>query len=195
MLVEDVMTEHPVTVRPDTGVKAALTKLAFVGITAVPVVDAEGRVCGIVSEADFIGEVIDDPRAHERPITVRPLTPARTVEDVYTRDPITVRPHDDVTAVVDLMTTKGFKSLPVVDDRHRLVGMVSRSDVVRALARDDEVIAKDISRLFADLGHPDWHVRVVSGIVDVLGPDDAGQRSLAHTLSRTVPGVVEVRVG
>lgn len=194
MLVQDVMTEHPITVSADTSVKAALTKLAFVGITALPVVDDGGRLCGIVSEADFIGDVIDDPRAHERPITMRPLTPARIVDDVYTREPVSVRPHDDVTVVVDLMTVKGFKSLPVVDERHRLVGMISRSDVVRALARDDDAIAHDIGRLFADLGHPGWRVEVVGGVVEVSGPEDAGEHSLAHALSRTVPGVVEVRV-
>jgi CBS domain-containing protein len=194
MLVKDVMTEHPVSVTPGTGVKGALTKLAFVGVTALPVVDDEGRLCGIVSEADFIGEVIDDPRAHERPVTMRPLEPARTVEDVYTRTPVTVRPHDDVTAVVEVMTSKGFKSLPVVDDQQRLLGMISRSDVVRALARDDDAITKDIARLLTELGHPDWSVHVVSGVVDITGPADTGQRSLAHALARTVPGVVEVRI-
>jgi hypothetical protein len=72
--------------------------------------------------------------------------------------------------------------------------MISRSDVVRALARDDDVIAQDISRLFADLDHTDWTVNVVGGIVDITGPADAAEHSLAHTLSRTVRGVVEVRV-
>ena len=194
MLVKDVMTEHPVTVRADTGVKAALTKLVFVGITALPVVDDQGRLCGIVSEADFLDDVIDDPRAHERPITMRPMAHAQTVDDIYTRTPVVVRPHDDVRAVVDLMSAKGFKSLPVVDERHRLVGIVSRSDIVRALARDDEVIALDISRLFDDLGHTDWSVVVASGVADVSGPD-AAERTLAHTLCRTVPGVVGVRFG
>src|SRR5436309_9971898 len=55
------------------------------------------------------------------------------------------------------------KSLPVVDDGHRLVGIVSRSDVVRALARDDALIAEDISRIFNDLDHPDWAVQVRDG--------------------------------
>ena len=194
MLVKDVMTEHPVTVRPDTGVKAALTKLVFVGITALPVVDDQGRLCGIVSEADFLDDVIDDPRAHERPITMRPLTPAHTVDDLYSRTPVVVRPHDDVRAVVDLMGAKGFKSIPVVDDGHRLVGMVSRSDIVRALARDDETIALDITRLFDQLGHADWTVVVADGVADVVGPD-AAEQALAHTVCRTVPGVVGVQFG
>jgi CBS domain-containing protein len=61
------------------------------------------------------------------------VVPARTVEDVYTRAPITVRPEDDAASALDLMSAKGFKSLPVVDDQHRVVGIVSRSDVVRGV--------------------------------------------------------------
>jgi CBS domain-containing protein len=99
-----------------------------------------------------------------------------------------------VTSAVDLMTAKGFKSLPVVDDGHRLVGIVSRSDVVRALARDDDDIAGDIRRFFDDLGHTDWEVDVTDGFVVIAGPADAAQHSLAHTVGRTVPGVVGVRV-
>lgn len=194
MLVKDVMTESPVTVMPETGVKAARTKLAFAGITSMPVVDEHARLCGIVSEADLIRDVPEDPRAHERPIAIRPVTPARVVDDVYTRVPVTVHPQDDVAAAVDVMAGKGFKSLPVVDDDHHLVGIVSRSDVLRALARDDEAIAHDILRLFDDLGHTDWAVSVVSGSVVVSGPDESAHRSLAHALSRTVPGVADVHI-
>ena len=194
MLVKDVMTPNPITVVPDVGVKAARTKLAFAGITAMPVVDESRHLCGIVSEADLIGDLVDDPRAHERPVTIRPVTPAMTVDDVYTRSPVAVSQHDDVSAAVELMTAKGFKSLPVVDQEHRLVGILSRSDVVRALARDDDVIASDIIRLFDDLGHEGWNVVVTSGLVEVLGPEDAAAHSLAHALCRTVPGVVAVHV-
>ena len=194
MLVKDVMTQDPITVVPSVGIKAAMTKLAFAGITSMPVVDDEHHLCGIVSEADLIHDVADDPRAHERPITIHPVTPAHTVEDVYTRTPVTVGPQDDVTAAVDLMTAKGFKSLPVVDHEHRLVGMVSRSDVLRALARDDDVIAHDVVKLFDELGHGGWSVEVTSGVVEVSGPEDPAQRSLAHALTRTVAGVVAVHV-
>jgi CBS domain-containing protein len=74
----------------------------------------------------------------------------------------------------------------VVDDRHELVGIVSRSDVVRALARDDEQVADDIRKVFDDLGHSDWDVRVHDGVVEVTGAD-AAHHSLAHTIVRTVP--------
>jgi CBS domain-containing protein len=194
MLVKDVMTRKPVTVVPSVAIKAAMTKLAFAGITSMPVVDEEQRLCGIVSEADLIQGVADDPRAHARPFTMHPVIPAHTVEDVYTRSPVAVGPQDDVTAAVDVMTVQGFKSLPVVDQAHRLVGIVSRSDILRALARDDDVIAHDVVHLFQELGHTGWTVEVTSGVVDITGPEDAAERSLAHALSRTVLGVTAAHV-
>jgi CBS domain-containing protein len=194
MLVKDVMTRDPITVVPSVGLKAAMTKLAFAGITSMPVVDEDRRLCGIVSEADLIRDVADDPRAHERPVTIHPVHPPRTVDDVYTRSPVAIGPGDDVTAAVDVMAAKGFKSLPVVDHEHRLVGMVSRSDVLHALARDDEMIAHDVARLLDELGHAAWTVEVDSGVVEITGPEDAGQRSLAHALTRTVVGVVAVHI-
>jgi CBS domain-containing protein len=194
MLVRDVMTVDPITVTPDTGVKCALQRLAHLGVTALPVVDPQQQLCGILSEADLIHDAVGaDPRAHERPIMMQPLTAAQTVEDVYTHFPIAVRPEDDVATAVDVMSSKGFKSLPVVDDQRRLVGIVSRSDVVRALARDDKLIAQDIERVFADLGHSDWRVAVIDGVVEITGPD-AVRHSIAHTIARTIPGVVRVQI-
>jgi CBS domain-containing protein len=194
MLVRDVMTVDPMTTTPGSGVKSALKRLSHLRVTSLPVVDDRQQLCGIVSEADLIrGMAIADPRARERPITMHPVIAARTVEDVYTRAPTTVRPEDDVITAVDLMGAKGFKSLPVVDDDHRLVGMVSRSDVVLALARDDGLIAEDISRVFGELGRTDWRVEVAEGFVEIAGPA-AADHSLAHTIARTVPGVVGVRI-
>jgi CBS domain-containing protein len=194
MLVRDVMTVDPITVTPETGVKSALTRLAHLGITSMPVVDTQGRLCGILSEADLIREAVGaDPRAQQRPITIHPVSAPQTVEEVYTRSAVAVRPDDDVASAVDVMSDKGFKSLPVVDDGHLLVGILSRSDVVRALARDDTLIAEDIIGVFRDLGHPDWVVEVTEGVVEITGPDPT-QHSLAHTIARTVQGVVAVRV-
>jgi CBS domain-containing protein len=194
MLVRDVMTVDPVTVTPETGVKSALTRLAHLGITSMPVVDEHGTLCGMLSEADLIREAVGaDPRAQQRPITIQPVTAPQTVEDVYTRSPVAVRPDDDVASAVEVMSDKGFKSLPVVDDGHLLVGILSRSDVVRALARDDTLIADDIRAVFRDLGHTDWVVEVAEGVVEITGADHT-RHSLAHTIARTVQGVVAVRV-
>lgn len=195
MLVRDVMTPDPVTVTAKASVKEALTRLATLGITSMPVVDDRGRLCGIVSEADLIREAVArDPRAQERPITVEPVYPPRTVEEVYTHSAMSVRAGDDVAAAVDLMTSTAVKCLPVLDDDGVLVGVLSRSDVVQALAREDEVIAADVDDLLSSLGHADWLVEVHDGVVDVSGPDGAAERSLAHVVAHTVAGVVDVRI-
>ena len=119
---------------------------------------------------------------------------ARTVEEVFTPMPVTVRAHDDLSRAIELMTTTSVKSLPVVDERDRVVGMVSRSDVVKLLARADSVIEGEVDELMRSLGHGDWLVEVHDGVVEVTGPGDRSERSLAQLAANTVPGVVEVRV-
>ena len=97
MLVRDVMTSGPVTVTAGTGVKDALGQLARHGITSMPVLDRAGRLQGIVSEVDLIGETVSrDPRAQERPIVMAPVHPPRLVDEVCTRSVVTVRSEDDV---------------------------------------------------------------------------------------------------
>lgn len=195
MLVREVMTLEPVTVTPKTRVKAALRRLAELGITAMPVVDERRRLIGIVSEADLIREAITrDPRAPEGAVIVESLYPAHLVEEVYTRAPVSVHADDDVASAVDLMAATGAKSLPVLDEIGALVGVLSRSDVVRALARDDDAIAADLDDVLTRLGHTDWLVEVEDGVVGVSGPANLGEVSLAHLVAHTVPGVVEVHV-
>lgn len=195
MLVQDVMTVDPVTVNRRTSVKEALALLARRRVTALPVLEPSGRLYGIVSEADLIGETVArDPRAQERPIEIEPLYPPHAVEEVCTRSVVSVRRDDDVAAAVELMTSTGAKSLPVLDDDQRLVGIVSRSDVVAALARSDDVIAADIDAVFESLGHGDWLVDVQDGAVEIAGPDGVAERSLAHVVAHTVLGVIDVRV-
>jgi CBS domain-containing protein len=194
MLVRDVMTSDPVTITRRTTVKEALAILARRGFAALPVVGASGRLYGIVSEADLIAEnVVWDPRAPERPITVEPLRPAHLVEEVCTRAVVTVGPSDDVATAVDLMASTGARSLPVVDG-HDLVGVVSRSDVVATLARSDAAIPCDVEELLASFGHGDWFVVVDDGMVRISGPSGAAEHSLAHLVARTVRGVVGVRI-
>jgi CBS-domain-containing membrane protein len=195
MLVRDVMTADPITVTRQTTIREVLTVLADHGISAVPVVDEKRRLYGIASEADLIAEaVVPDPRAHERPIEITAVHPPRFVDEVCTRSVVTVRPADDIALTVDLMASTGAKSLPVLDDDRHLVGIVSRSDVVAALARADTVVAADIQSLLESCGRGSWLVEVEDGTVRISGPVGAAERSLAHTVAHTVPGVVDVRI-
>ena len=195
MLVREIMTTDPVTATLETTVKEAVSRLAKLGITAMPVVDRKGRLHGIVSEADLIADVVPrDPRAQERPIVIEALYPPTTIEDVYTRAVVTVAAEDDVATAVELMTSTGAKSLPVVDKNQHVVGVISRSDIVKQFARTDAVIAADISRLLTSTGHDDWLVEVEDGVVQVTGPANSGTTALARVVAQTVPGVIDVHV-
>lgn len=194
MLVREVMTHRPVTVRAESTVKAAIELLAAHSISALPVVDAAGHVHGVVSEADLIRELVPpDPRAHELPLPGRVDLAPRYVSEVMTTHPITVRPDLDLSEAVDLITSSAIKSVPVVDYRDRVVGVLSRADVIRNLARADEDVAAAADRLLTDLGLDEWVVVVEDGIAWLDGPDHSADRRIAQVAVARVPGVIDVR--
>lgn len=194
MLVGEVMTPDPVTVRAGTGVKAAIRLLDENDVTSLPVVDEDGCVCGVVSEADLIRDLVrPDQRLHV--LTVAELQPPpRYVDEVMTTHAITVRPDTDLVEAVELVTSTGIKCLPVIDERGHAVGVVSRRDVVRMLARADETLEQEVDALFVAAGARDWLVEVRDGIAEISGPATPRERTLAKALARTVPGVVAVNV-
>lgn len=195
MLVREIMTTSPVTVRRRTPVKVALAQLRDHRITAMPVVTSAGRVCGIVAEIDLIRDrVLPDPRAHVLPPAEEPDQPPAHVEDVMSSVTVAVRENAEVSVVVDTMAERSLKSLPVLDDDDLLVGVVSRSDVARALARDDEAVEQELSALVSELGHPDWLVVVADGTAVMTGPATPKDRTLAESAAATVAGVTRVRI-
>jgi hypothetical protein len=147
-----------------------------------------------VSEADLIREAfVPDPRAHVIPHDEQ-RTSQTCVDEVMTPHALTVHPSTDIADVADLMTTSGVKSLPVVDDDGRLVGVVSRSDLVRVRARADDVIEREVDARLVDMGHGDWLVEVNDGAVEIDGPANDVDRSMARVIASTIPGVVKVTV-
>lgn len=195
MLVRDVMTEKPVTVHPDTKIKDAATILAARAITAMPVVDDAGRLCGVLSEADVIRDAfVSDPRGHLMPLPEQHSLPVQVVSEVMTPRAISVHPSTDAAEAAELMTSTAVKSLPVLDDCGRLVGVVSRSDLVSVRARGDGVIEREVNSLLVSLGHHDWTVEVNDGAVRIDGPEDPTDRSLAEIAATSVAGVVLVKV-
>lgn len=207
MLVREVMTSPVRTVTQDTPVRRAIRVLHENDITAAPVVDAAGELVGVVSEMDLLrGEFEPDPRAFARPVRAETGPPPRRVADVMTREVVTVTENTDAAVLVGLMVSKRIKSLPVLRGR-RVVGIVSRRDLLRMLARsDDELRAEVLARLAEQYpGETGWRVTVRDGVVELYGPavrdrdrerdrerDDA-RAEIAALLARTVPGVVRVR--
>ena len=82
----------------------------------------------------------------------------------------------------------------MVDKQGRVVGVVSRRDVVRMLARADEALEEEVDALLLAAGMGDWLVDVHDGIADISGPETERDRTVAKVLARTVPGVVAVNV-
>ncbi len=198
MLVAEVMTAGAVTAMPETSAKAALQELSARSITALPVVDADGRLVGIVSEADLLrAGVARDARA-----TVRRDGPGEgqagglesptTVGDMMTRQVVSASPWQDVASVVNVMLEHAVRSVPVVLGS-RVVGMLSRCDVVHALSRADGEIAGEITALFEDAGLTGWRCVVDDGRVRLVG-ERVSDREFAERLARGVAGVRSVVV-
>jgi CBS-domain-containing membrane protein len=192
MLVQEVISAPAVTVGPSTSVKEALRLLDERSVTAMPVVDSRGRIVGVVSEAALIRDAVRiDVRTRETPHE-ETFDHPRRVEDVMSLFLLTVDAEADLTEAVDLMTTSAAKSLPVVDGG-RVVGVVSRSDVIHVLARSDQQIRAEVDDLLRTAG-TDWEVEVLDGVVDVSGPIDDAQRRVAEAVAGSVTGVIAVRV-
>ena len=192
MLVREVMSKPAVTVSDTATVKAAIALLEQHDISAMPVIDSAGHLTGVVSEADVIREmVVPDQRAHEIPVRLTAAPIHAVVADIMSTQPVTVSGDTDLAVATELMTSTAIKSLPVVD-RGRVVGVVSRRDVIRVLARPDEQIEAGIDELFRQTGR-DWLVDVEDGVAIVDGPSTGPEQDLATALANTVSGIIGVR--
>ncbi|RYP89072.1 CBS domain-containing protein [Nocardioides guangzhouensis] len=194
MLVREVMTAPAVTVSERATVKEAIGLLDRHDVAALPVVDTNGFLVGVVSEADVIREmVVPDPRVHELPVRLTTAPFLARVADVMSNHPLTVTGDTELAKAADLLTSTVVKSLPVVD-HGKVVGIVSRRDIVRLLSRQDERIEAEIDELIRQDGR-DWMVEVADGIVTVEGPVDVSEERLAEVLVSSVPGVIGLRFG
>lgn len=141
--VKDIMTKTVITVKRDADLHEAARLLSERGISGMPVVDDNNRVVGVISEADIL-TLAGMKREHTfkdilRGILGEPL-PARVsggnrVEDVMSFPPITSRADEAVADVARILDERRIKRLPVVDDQGKLLGIISRADIVRAIGR------------------------------------------------------------
>jgi CBS domain-containing protein len=191
MLVRDVMTTTVVTVQPELRVKQAIQLLHEHQITALPVVDAEGRLVGVLSEADVLrGAVMPDRRTREIPVQTDGLTRPLLVGDVMTAEPMSVAADADLAAAAAVLVNTQIKSLPVVDGG-QVVGVVSRRDVIAVLARSDTSIESELEELLR-AAEIEAVVDVVDGVARLDGPTEPHAREIARVLAGTVPGVVGI---
>jgi CBS domain-containing protein len=220
MRAMDVMTTSVVTVSPDSSVRDLAALLSERGISGVPVVDQANRLVGIISEGDLLhrAETGTDRRTEKRRARwLDSLTSdrelardyakshGRKVADIMTRDVITVSETTDLAEIADLFETKRIKRVPVLRDGN-LVGIVSRANLVRALAAvPAQPAAADDDRglrqkLLAELSGQEWariwaaDVIVRDRVVHFWFADDQPEeeRQAMRIAAENVPGVRQV---
>ncbi|MHC3469541.1 CBS domain-containing protein [Streptomyces sp. 7R007] len=205
--LKDVMTREVVCAHRETPFKQVARLLSDNHISGLPVVDDEGKVVGVISESDLLQRQthLDQGHGHRhsrRPRLTRSARTAaakaraRTADHLMTRPAITATPDHYVTEAAQLMREHGVDRLPVVDGEHRLVGIVSRGDLLRVFLRTDEEIRRDVTRrVVRGLDVPRYvvDVGVDGGVVTLRGllerRDDA---ELAAWIATHVDGVVAV---
>jgi CBS domain-containing protein len=206
MKVQDVMTTDVATTDPDAPLKEAALELVRRRISGMPVVDDDRHVLGVVSEADILAKEGDDRRGGGGFLQwlVDPGDPwitarfdAVTVGEAMSEPAQTITADRPLADAATIMLDEGINRLPVVDDDGKLIGLVSRGDLVRAFARPDDEIRRDIEEdvirkaLWLDPSAVD--VTVANGMVTLAGEvASAADAELLPTFTRKVPGVVEV---
>jgi CBS domain-containing protein len=200
MLASDIMTRTLVTVTATTSVPEAATLLASHGFTALPVVDDDRALIGLLTEIDILRDRFPhDPRFYcsDEGDIAPPATrrPAATVGGVMTSPAPSVRAGADVVDVVAIMRADGLRSMPVVDGP-RLVGIVTRRDLVRTLTRGDLAVATDVRhQLEIYGGHGRWTVEVDGGSVTITDAlENDADRHVATVLAEAVRGVTVVHM-
>lgn len=216
MNASDVMTRKVVTVEARTSIAAAIGLMLDNHVSGLPVVNDAGKVIGILTEGDLLrrGETgTERQRPRWLEILMGPgrlaseyvRTHGRKVEDIMTRDLVSVAEDTPLDEVVQLMERHRIKRVPVLDG-DALIGIISRADLLRALARaleggsaqtagDDEIR----QRILAELANAAWVPRdglaitVMNGIVDLNGVIlDEKEREALRVAAENVPGVTAV---
>jgi CBS domain-containing protein len=188
MLVNEIMTTNPVTVTVDDSPARAADLMSACHISSLPVVDARALV-GIVTEGDILRyAIVPDPRAHLRPQVHWGVPLPDRVDELMTPRPRTTREAADVRDVARTLSESAWRILPVLRSG-RLVGVVSRSDVVRALAHPDGDVERSVRDVFGERGRAGWSVHVVDGVAHVAGTEGAHERAAASALAAEVSGI------
>ena len=196
--VKDVMTTAVVVVRRGATFKEMAAALRRYRVSALPVVDADGKVIGVVSEADMLAkEALVDPGVIDELVHHKEVHKAGglTAGDLMTHPAVTVRPEDSVEHAARLMYNLRIKRLPVVDAGGGLVGVISRTDLLAVYDRPDSEIRDEIEGLIQhEFLTSQFAVTVEDGVVTLAGSPETA--ALGHHIVgkvRHVQGVVAVR--
>ena len=202
MKVRELMTKDVISVRPDASLREAAALLVEHRVSGLPVVISGGEVVGVLSEADIVAKAgggtthggllswLFDPELGPQKVA------ARTAGEAMSSPPLTISPSRPVHEAARKLVSEGVNRLPVIEDG-KLVGILTRADIVRAFSRDDSELAveirDDILRRTFWVEPGSVAVTVVDGRVSLKGEveTDADTEMLPIFVSR-VPGVVSV---
>jgi len=204
--VADVMAKDVVAVRASASFKEIAARLREQRVIAFPVLDADNKVIGVVSEADLLPKEAREAgyEGHPGPLSgirhrsEQHKATAVTAAGLMSRPPVTVRPHDLLSHAAHLMYDHQVRCLPVVDMGGRLAGMISRADVLGVFGRPDEEIRREIidtvivTQFLADPAR--FTVTVADGVVTLGGvPETAVVGRQVASAVQHMEGVIAVR--
>ncbi|MCX4799095.1 CBS domain-containing protein [Streptomyces sp. NBC_01242] len=200
--VDDVMTKNVIAITRDTEFKEIVACMKRWKVTAVPVIEGEGHVVGVVSEADLLPK--EEFHGHRMGLIEQMYRPGDTTkagavraEELMTSPAITVNPDVPLPQAARLMADQRVKRLPVVDADGNLKGIVSRADLLKIFLRPDDDLAAEIRHEVVDRLFPAPHqnvkVSVTRGVATLTGRiHDATLIPVAARLAQSVEGVVNV---
>jgi CBS domain-containing protein len=219
MKAGDVMIRTVATVRGETTVLDALQLMLDKRISGLPVVDDDGAVIGVLTEGDFLRRAeigTERQRPHWLALLLSPgrlaneyvAAHGRSVGEVMTSPAITVHEDTPLSDIVELMEHRYIRRVPVTKDG-KLVGLVSRGDLLRALVAKASAANPAVARLSdaqlerriaEEIERQPWgpaanvHISVVRGVADIQGVlTDDRERAALRVLVENVPGVNCVR--
>ncbi|MGV9561518.1 CBS domain-containing protein [Streptomyces sp. NPDC003480] len=200
--VDDVMTRAVVAVGRDAPFKDIVDLMDRWHVSALPVLEGEGRVVGVVSEADLLSKEAVRERDPDRYAQAHRLSEAAkadavTAGELMSSPAITVHPESSLAQAARIMAQRRIKRLPVVNDEGMLEGVVSRADLLKVFLRPDDDIADEVRRDVVDVLFPapvePIHVMVTEGVVTLTGTvRDTLLIPVAVRLAHAVEGVVDV---
>lgn len=209
MLVQDFMTLEPIRVSPDTSIDHAIQLMLDHQVSGLPVVGDDDRVVGILTEGDLlsrsefnIGSELPPEGSDDAFFENYVRTHGTTVADCMTRELICISPEQPLADAAVLARSHDIKRLPVIQS-DKLVGIISRRDILRAIKTDRDVVAKGddalrlavATRLRAELGLEADRLKmdVKDSMVEILGPvPSAAQQRAIRVVAESVAGIAGV---
>ncbi len=217
MLARDIMTTNVITITPSLSVEQIAQLLLSCSISGVPVVDAEDRLIGVVSEGDLLRRresgterhrswwlnLLAGPEGRAREFV---KTHGHRAEDVMTREVVTITADTPVGEIAEILEKRHIKRVPVVEDG-KIIGIVSRANLLHGLAThkarisitpspDDRAIREQVQALVAKedwITHGSLNVLVADGVVELWGwVDSEDERKALMTAVGEMDGVKEI---